>query len=176
MEEPTPITMESSKTPDTSPAYQLSKIGGKIVVKAPYNEKFVKQAHAMGGKWNGVDRSWQFPLSKERKVAKACEAVYGGHEQSVVKQATAGIGKAVGKAVKRALESNPKTKPIAMAYKGATFSAKVLGFGMNGMRGVSHAATVMGGAPRKLRGAGVSTNYSLGMEERERGLQHGLTR
>ena len=168
--------MESTKKSDNTPAYQLSSVGDKIVVKAPYNKDFVAKARALGGRWNGVERAWQFDPAMASNVSKVCEAVYGGRGDSVVKQATAGIGKAVGKAVKKALDANPKTKPIVMAYKGATFSAKVLGFGMNGMRGVSYAATVMGGTPRKFRGAGVSTNYSLGMEKRERGLQHGLTR
>ena len=168
--------MESTKKTDTAPAYQLSNIGDKIVVKAPYNKEFVAQARALGGKWNGVERSWQFPLSSAKKVAKACEAVYGGQEQSVAKKAAVGLGKAMGKGVKLALTATPHTKAVAMAHKGATFAAKILGFGMNGMRGVSNATAVMGGGPRKFRPSGVSTNYSLGREERERGLRHGLAR
>lgn len=169
--------MEVTKKSDTLPAYRIMDADGKITVKAPYNKNFVKAAQALGGRWNGVERVWQFSASMADDVKKICRAVYEGPAVEDQQQRTqSGISKAVGKAAEKVMQALPPTKVAAMAYKGVVFGAQVTAFGMNGMRGVSYAGTVLGGTPKKLRPSGISTNYSLGMEERERGLQQGLSR
>lgn len=52
----------------------------RLIVKAPYNESFIKKAKALGGFWNEVEQEWEFPMDKEKEVKELVLEIYGDFE------------------------------------------------------------------------------------------------
>jgi hypothetical protein len=55
--------------------------GGRVFVRAPYAERFIREAKALPaklrGKWDGEAKAWDFPAEAESAVLAICRDVYG---------------------------------------------------------------------------------------------------
>ena len=193
--------MASKTKSSRSPDYQINDIGGKITVKTPHqNEIFIKGAKELGGRWNGVDKVWQFSAATGMDaVKKLCKLAFEGpavDERGAIVtpgsdlvEGVKSVGKGALKVGKGALKfggdlgksfvtvnegaekvldaiPTPVTKIASGVVKATSIGVKTVAYGMNGMRGVSNAATFTDGVVRKLKPSGVQTNHTLGLEER----------
>lgn len=56
---------------------RIDNAEGKVQVKSEYNKKFVARAKQLGGKWNGSNKSWDFPEKLKERVENLVKDVYG---------------------------------------------------------------------------------------------------
>lgn len=56
---------------------KIEKKDGRVFVTTPYKNDFPPDAKAIGGRWNGVDHTWEFPEEIEDRVRQLVIKHYG---------------------------------------------------------------------------------------------------
>lgn len=58
---------------------------GSLVVRTPYDERFVRSAKRLGGRWSPAERCWFFDPKLRRRVDSVIRRVFGGADRAAAR-------------------------------------------------------------------------------------------
>jgi len=70
-----PVIVPDEKLPNVQVV--ADEAAKEVAVHSPYDERFVKGARKLGGKWSRDEKVWIFPLGAKDKVVALAKEVYG---------------------------------------------------------------------------------------------------
>ena len=58
-------------------AVSIRMVGDRLYAATPFHDSFIAKARTIGGRWDGSERCWHFPLDQAKALSTLCMECFG---------------------------------------------------------------------------------------------------